>query len=73
LQALAGIEHSMVLDGRTDDVVAIAHKPEYGEIVTLSAAAGEYNLGRTATQQRSHRLSCAFDCAPRLLPMMMDG
>ena len=53
-------------------MVPVAHKPEYCEIVALGAAAGEYYLGRTATEQRRHRFTRTLDRRPRLLTMVMD-
>src|SRR6185312_5267569 len=73
LQPFARIEHRVVLDSRTDDVVPLTNQSGYSQIVSLSAAAGEHDLSRTATQQIRHRLPSAFDRSPRLLAMMMNG
>jgi hypothetical protein len=73
LQALAGIKHGMMLDRGTNDVITVPHQPGYGEIVSLSAAAGEYHFSETATEQSRNRIPSALDRSPRFLSMMMDG
>src|SRR4029077_3307447 len=72
LQMLAGIEHRMVLDRRTDDVVAWTNQSKYREIVTLRAATGKHHLRRTAAEQSRHRFARTFYGCTRLLAMVMD-
>src|SRR4051794_17645823 len=63
----------MMFDCGTDDVITVLYQPGYREVVSLSAAAGKYDLSRTATQQRSDRFASTFDRGPRLLTVMMNG
>src|SRR5579859_710046 len=63
----------MMLDGRADDVIAVAHQTEDGEVVCLGPTTGEYDLGRPATEQCGNRLAGALDRCPSLLPVVMNG
>src|SRR5579864_6236886 len=69
---LAGEKHSVVFHARRDDVAARINQARDGEIVGLSAAAGEDNLGGAATKQRCHRVASVLDRGPRLLSVMMN-
>ena len=61
LQLLAGVAHGVVLNGRSDDVVAfsqVAPRPAHaaqGQVVALGAATGENHLFWLATQDIGHR------------------
>jgi hypothetical protein len=75
---LAGIEHSVMFNGRGDDMVArpdqiTARHTKDRKIVGLRAPAGKHQLGGAAAQQCRHRFAGALDCGPRLLSMMVDG
>ena len=72
-QMLAGVQHRMMLDGRTDYVVSGTGQARDGEVIALGAAAGEDDFRGPAPEQRRHRFACALDCRPRLLPVMVDG
>jgi hypothetical protein len=63
----------MMFDGGTDDVITFPYQPGYSEIVSLSAAAREYNFGRTATEQSRNRFTSSLDRRTSLLAMVMDG
>ena len=68
----AGVKHGVVLDGRSDDMIAGTDQTEDGQIVGFSAATGKHHFGRAASQQRSHGFTRALDGCACLLPMMMD-
>ncbi len=71
-QALAGVQHGMVLDRRGDDVIARLHHPQQRQVVAFGAAAGEDDLRRTAVQQIGNLLAGALDRCPRLLPLLVN-
>ena len=64
---LAGIQHGMMFDGRTDDVIAGPDQAGDGEIVSLSATAGEDDLearqpSRAATDSRARSTAARVSC-----------
>jgi hypothetical protein len=72
-QMLRRIQHGMMLDGRSNDVITRLRQPEEREVVAFRAAAGKDDFRRLATQQASNRFPCALHRSPCLLSMMMDG
>src|ERR1700722_1913764 len=69
---LARIEHCVVLDAGSNDVVAWTGQSGDCQIVTLGAAAGKNNFSSAAIQQQGYRVSRTLDGCPRLLPVMVD-
>src|SRR6266478_586695 len=68
----------MMLDGRRDDVIAglcqtWLCQTEDGEVVSFSAAAGEYDFRSAAAQKIRNRFARPLHGDPRFLSMMMDG
>ncbi len=72
-QTLAGVEHGVVLDGRSDHVVAAADETKNAQVIRLSPTAGKDHLRGTRVQQRSHRGPRLLYRRPRVLPVMVDG
>ena len=70
---LTGIHHGVMLDGRSDDMIARLGESEDRKVVAFGATAGEDNFRRPATQQFGDRLACPLHGRPRLLSMMVDG
>src|SRR5258707_8832240 len=70
---IAAVEHCVVLDARTDDVISGLNQSRNGQVVAFGSTAGEHNFRSSATEQPSHRVSRPFYRSPRLLPMMVDG
>src|SRR5882762_2080988 len=70
---LAAVEHCVVLDARTDDVISCLNQTRNRQVVAFGSTAGEHNFRSPATEQSSHRVSRPFHCGPRLLPMLVDG
>ena len=72
-----------MLDSRRDDVItglcqtglcqARLRQTEDGEVISFSAAAGEYDFRSAAAQKFRNRFTRPLHGGPRLLPMMMDG
>src|SRR6185437_15508727 len=73
LQTLARVQHRAVLDGGSDNVIALAHQAKDARVVTFRASAGEDHLRRTAMHQRCHRCSRLFHRRARMLPVMVYG
>ena len=71
-QMLAGMKYGMMLNARSDHVIARGHQSGDREIVALRAAAGEDNLRGHATQQVSHRFACVLNRGARFLPVVVD-
>src|SRR5690349_19802006 len=63
----------MVLNLRSDDVIACVGDTKDREIISLSAAAGEDDLRSAATKQTRHRFPRALHRSTSMLPMLVDG
>ena len=73
---LAGrLEHRRMLDGRCDNVVAVAsrNRAEDSGIVRLGAAARKDDFPRGRADQQRHRLAGVLDTASRRLAFFMNG
>src|SRR5690242_19564164 len=73
VQFLARIQHSVVLDGRRDNVIAWLCQTEDGKVISFGAAAGEYNFRSATAQKIRNRFARPLHGGPPFLPMMMDG
>src|SRR5713101_6491703 len=69
---LTGQQHGVVLDGRSDDVIAGVREPCNRQIIALGSAAGKDEFGCAASQQRCYRVPRALDRSTGLLPVMVD-
>ena len=73
LKLMAGIEHGMVLDSRSDNVIAGGSDAKNRQIICLSPAAGKNDFRRPAIQQCGHTFARAFYRGPGMLPLLMYG
>jgi hypothetical protein len=72
LELFAGIQDSMVLDGRSNNVITGADNAKDSEIVGLRAPACEDDLSSPASEQAGNRLPGRFHGGPRMLSVMMN-
>ena len=72
-EPLAGIQNGVVLDRRSDEVVAGLGQSEERQIVALGASAGEDDFGGTAVHKIGDMLAGLLDRGARLLALLVDG
>src|SRR5579862_4893191 len=72
LEMLARVQYGVMLDGRSDDVIAGLHQSRDRQIVGFGAAAGEDDFRRAAAEQRSNRLPRLLDGRSSFLPVAMN-
>ena len=71
-EALAGVEDGVVLDGRSDDVVAGLDDAKKRKVVAFRTPTGEDDFGSAAVQQLRHLLASVFHSGSRLLALLVN-
>src|SRR5262249_39993924 len=62
----------MVFNGGRDHMITGLHQAENCQVVRLGAAAGKYDLRRTASQEQRHGFTGSLYRSPRFLSMMVN-
>src|SRR6185369_11858557 len=72
-ERLGRVQDGVMLNGGGDEVVAGCEDAEEGEIVALSAAGGEDDLGGAAVKHAGDGLTRVIDGGACVLALLMDG